>query len=92
VKREVADQPPEPQCDRPHRLELPWKPRVGEGGDDRHCAEREHGLELEIHLHPNDEVVHEVGDHRGSGNGKDDPLGSHLPRVSRPGSGGLWQR
>jgi hypothetical protein len=31
-------------------------------------------------------VVHEVGDHRGSGNGKDDPLGSHLPRVSRPGS------
>jgi hypothetical protein len=23
-------------------------------------------------------VVHEVGDHRGSGDGKDDPLGSHL--------------
>jgi hypothetical protein len=24
-------------------------------------------------------VVHEVGDHRGSGDGKGDPLGSHLP-------------
>jgi hypothetical protein len=24
-------------------------------------------------------VVHEMGDHRGSGDCKDDPLGSHLP-------------
>ena len=33
VHHEVADQPPEPQRDRPHRLELPRKPWVGESGD-----------------------------------------------------------
>jgi hypothetical protein len=37
-------------------------------------------------------VVDEMGDRRGGGDGKDDPLGSHLPRVSRPGSVDLWQR
>jgi hypothetical protein len=79
VKHEVAHQPPEPQRDRPRRLELPRKPRVGEGGDDGDCAERENALELEIHLHPYDQVVHEMGDRRRGGDDKDDPLGSHLP-------------
>jgi hypothetical protein len=89
VKHEVAHQPPEPQRDRPHRLKLPRKPRVGKGGDDGDRAKRENALELEIHLHPDDQVVHEMGDDRGRGDGKDDPLGSHLPRVSRPGSVGV---
>ena len=87
VKHEVAHQPPEPQRDRPRRLELPQKPRVGESGDDGDCAERENALELEIHLHPDDQVVHEMGDRRGGGDGKDDPLGSHLPISIAPGLG-----
>jgi hypothetical protein len=79
VKHEVTHQPPESQRDRPGRLQLPRKPWIHECGDDGDCAERENALELEIHLHTHDQVVHEMGDRRGGGHGKDDPLGSHRP-------------
>jgi len=77
VHHEVSDQPPEPQRDRPNRLQLPRKPRVDKGGSGGHPAKHEDGVELQIHHHPDDQVVHEVGDHPGSGDGKDDPLGFH---------------
>jgi hypothetical protein len=32
-----------------------------------------------MHLHPDDQVVHEMGDRRSGSDDKDDPLGSHLP-------------
>jgi len=78
VKHEVADQPPEPQCDRPHRLEPPRKPRVREGGDDRDRPECEDADELKIHHHPDNQMIHEMGDRGDSRDGEHDSLCSHL--------------